>query len=307
MLDFGVGSWSFGVHARDRLALPDALDLIRRWGYDAVDYGGFAPHPVPRADARELEELRAVFEHRSLKIAAFAPNFGELSLLDERDHARYVETFSTQADIGVALSAPLLRVETPDSPEDAAELGSEEAIARVVSVWSRCAEIAAAKGVKMVWEFEPCGALNTPDEVCALVDRLDSPGFGVLYDTAHAHVVSEVGARHVGGPQVLAGGQAELLERLRGRIAHVHVLDSDGAINETPGTTIHTPIGEGDVDFATIVPLLLAERDPVCWTIDLCFWPDPPAIAAQSLSQVRELVATYGAVESDQPTTVGSQ
>ena len=79
----------------------------------------------------------------------------------------------------------------------------------------------------LAWEFEPCWAFNEPAQIIEIAHQLAGPGFGVLYDTAHAHTVAEVGARQVeGGP--LAGGQLELLRELEGTIVHVHLLDSDG-------------------------------------------------------------------------------
>ena len=104
-------------------------------------------------------------------------------------------------------------------------------------------------GARCAWEFEPCWAFNEPEQVIELAHELAGPGFGVLYDTAHAHTVSETGARQVGGDGPLAGGQIELLRRLSGTIAHVHLLDSDGTLHEsedsTERTTVHIPFGTG--------------------------------------------------------------
>ena len=57
--------------------------------------------------------------------------------------------------------------------------------------------------------------------------------FGVLYDTCHAHMCA-VGRRptSTGEKETLPGGELELLEKLKGKITHVHLIDSDGRLNE---------------------------------------------------------------------------
>ena len=54
-----------------------------------------------------------------------------------------------------------------------------------------------------------------------------NPNFGVLYDTCHAHMCR----RHRRQParaarRSLPGGALELLEKLKGKITHVHLIDS---------------------------------------------------------------------------------
>ena len=108
---------------------------------------------------------------------------------------------------------------------------------------------------------------------------MDDPGFGVLYDTSHGHMVSVVGARHQGTPEVLPGGQVELIESLAGRINHVHLIDSDNSCHKDADgqdeTSMHLPFGEGVVDFDPILEALAKEDlGHDWWTVDLCFWPD---------------------------------
>ena len=53
--------------------------------------------------------------------------------------------------------------------------------------------------------------------------------FGVLYDTCHAHMCAAVGANQPGEKETLPGGELELLEKLKGKITHIHLIDSDGS------------------------------------------------------------------------------
>src|SRR5438874_1132662 len=81
-------------------------------------------------------------------------------------------------------------------------------------------------------EFEPGFAFNKPSDIERIVDEVDESNFGVLFDTCHAHMVAAVGARQVGQKETLPGGALELAERLRGKIGHVHLIDSDGTLHD---------------------------------------------------------------------------
>lgn len=299
----GIGTWPFGATAQTPLPLAEALDQIVAWGYSAIDYGAIAPHPAPRAGTREADDLHRAFTDRALTVTALVPSFSGLSLLRPADHDEYLERFLEHLELCRSLGSTLIRLDTIDTPEAGAAVGSSTVIARIASIWARCAEAAAADGVTIAWEFEPCCVLNTPSEICALVSELEQPGFGILFDTAHAHSVAVVGARHMEPGGTLPGGQLALLRSLEGRIAHIHLLDSDGSLNEVPGTTIHMPFGTGDVDFAAVIPALVDTQVPH-WTIDLCFWEDPAGAAEPARLRAQELLSTHS---PDVPSTTATR
>ena len=83
--------------------------------------------------------------------------------------------------------------------------------------------------MNICWEFEPGFAFNKPSEILKIVDAVRAKGnnnFGVLYDTCHAHMCAAVGANQPGTKETLPGGELELLEKLKGKITHVHLIDS---------------------------------------------------------------------------------
>jgi sugar phosphate isomerase/epimerase len=92
-------------------------------------------------------------------------------------------------------------------------------------------------------------------------------------------MVAEVGARHPGEKEVLAGGQIELIQKLSGRINHIHLIDSDNTCHKDDKgedeTSMHLPFGKGVVDFDAVIPHLASiDLGHDWWTVDLCFWPD---------------------------------
>ena len=148
----------------------------------------------------------------------------------------------------------------------------------------------------MTWEFEPGFAFNKPSDITRILDAVPNDNFGVLYDTSHGHMCAVVGARHPGERETLAGGQLELIEKLSGRINHVHLIDSDDTCHKDADgndeTSMHLPFGDGVVDFEPIVDRLFREDiGHDWWTIDLCFWPDAWSATEQCKRSTDSFVA----------------
>jgi sugar phosphate isomerase/epimerase len=105
-----------------------------------------------------------------------------------------------------------------------------------------------------------------------------------------------VGANHSGQKETLPGGELELLEKLKGKITHVHVIDSDGSLNEH-NTSTHNPFGTGKLDFDKLAPALRNAGVPHdWWCVDLCFWPDAWQVTADSKKYLDKLRDKYAAV-----------
>ena len=115
-----------------------------------------------------------------------------------------------------------------------------------------------------------------------------------MFDTCHADNVAVHAQRHPGEPETLPGGIRDLAEKLAGKIGRVHLIDSDGTINEHK-TSTHPPFGEGNLDFDGFMPAIAAAGCPDdWWTIDLCFWPDAWSATAKCKAALDQLVEKYG-------------
>jgi hypothetical protein len=85
------------------------------------------------------------------------------------------------------------------------------------------------------------------------------------------------------------GGELELLSKLKGKITHVHVIDSDGSLNEH-NTSTHNPFGTGKLNFDQLAPALRKAGVPHdWWCVDLCFWPHAWDVTAQSKKYLDKL------------------
>lgn len=116
-------------------------------------------------------------------------------------------------------------------------------------------------GLAIALEMEPfsLSLLNDVEKMSRFLEQVDEPNVKANVDISH---------------MVLAKQPAELLELLRGRIAHVHISDCDGNVHGD------LPPGRGVVDFGPYLTKLRelgVESDTV--SIELEYSPEPSKIA----------------------------
>jgi len=111
-----------------------------------------------------------------------------------------------------------------------------------VKTWSAVMEKASRIGVKVAIE----NIVDTePDNLCALVDRMADPDFGLCLDVGHRELFSELSI-------------GDWVDGMGGRILELHLHDNHGTGDD------HLPIGDGRVDFGTLFDRLKAlPIDPV--------------------------------------------
>jgi len=217
--------------------------------------------------------------------------------------AAYLTAFLGWCVFASELDAKTIRVDTVLPPtyfdtDEGKKVGYQQGMDRIVNVWDKASKIAADYGLNVCWEFEPGFVFNKPSEIVKVVDGVRAKGnanFGVLYDTCHAHMCAAVGANQPGTKETLPGGELDLLQKLRGKITHLHLIDSDSSLNEH-NTSTHNPFGTGKLDFDRLIPALQASGVPHdWWTVDLCFWPHAWEVTAQSKKFLDKLRAKYAA------------
>jgi sugar phosphate isomerase/epimerase len=306
MKKLSIGSWAYifnqEVPTND---FHTVLHKLHELGYDGVELGSFGVHPTPashptRADRQKLKQL--VADH-GLEFSGIAVDLWSFkrpgpSILDENP-VPYLAAFLGFATFAHDLGIQTIRVDTvepPDFFEKHRDLTVEQGLDRIISVYDRVSRMAADLGMRVTFEFEPGFVFNKPSQILAIVEGVRARGntnFGVLYDTCHAHMVAAVGANQPGEKETLPGGELELLDRLKGKITHVHLIDSDGSLNEH-NTSTHNPFGTGRLNFDALIPALNQAGVPNdWWCVDLCFWPNAWEVTADSKKFLDQLRAKY--------------
>ncbi len=298
-----IGTWAYniGPYAETPIDFDTVGTTLARMGFDGLELGGFNsypnPHLLPHKEQRDalVEKMRGW----GLDFSGFAADLWSQHLIDTDDQSAYLDEFRLNADFAVDLGIRGIRVDCTQPPTIHGEVDYDTAFRRVVDTWKVCCKEAADRGLYVTWEFEPGFAFNKPSDILRILDAIPDDNFGVMYDTCHAQLVAVVGAGQHGAKETLPGGQLELIEKLSGRINHIHLIDSDNTCHKDADgndeTSAHVPFGDGVIDFDAILPRLAKERlSHDWWTIDLCFWDNAWDVTARCKTALDELVRKHG-------------
>lgn len=297
-----IGTWAYSVgpYADNPIPFRTVVEGLRDMKFDGLELGAFGSHPKPEnhPTKESRQTLKDLVESNGLKFSGIAGDMWSEHLVDAEDGGKaYLATVRKNLEFAKDLGITLFRVDTVQPPEAIDAVGKEKAMDRVVKTWTEVCRMAADMGIDVTWEFEPGFAFNRPSDIVALVDAMSgSKNFGPMFDTCHAYTCAVVGLRQTGGPrEVSEDGVLELAKRLRGKINAIQLIDCDGSLNEH-GTSTHTPIGDGNIDFGPVLTELTANGGVKhdWWTIDLCFWPNAWPATQQCKTAVDGFNKQYG-------------
>ncbi|MBN2477512.1 MAG: sugar phosphate isomerase/epimerase [Pirellulales bacterium] len=283
-----IGTWAYaiGPYADRPVPFPEVVERLAELGFDGLELGCFGRHPNPDLleNKDQRDELRCLWQSRGMGCSGLAADLWGQRLITSARPDAYLAAFRKNLRFCEDLEIDVIRVDTTEPPGTLGPVAGERpagapidydrALKRVVRTWRECAKMAADRGVRIVWEFEPAFAFNKPSDVFRVLDGVDDDNFYALLDTSHANMMAVHGARQVGQPETLREGIRELARRLEGKVGRLHLADSDGTLNDGR-TSTHVPLGQGDLDFDELVPALIDAGCPDdWWTIDLSRWPD---------------------------------
>src|SRR5207302_3260314 len=195
-----IGSWAYIFNqetpTNDFHVIVHKLSDL---GYDGVELGGFNPHPGPdTCDTRaKRQALRQSVKEHGLEFSGLAADLWSQKLLTVEDSGPYIAAFAKNLFFAEDLGIDTIRVDTVEPINVVKEKRIEPKVIfdRAVRAFDLCAKLAANRGIRICWEFEPGFPINKPSEIVALVDAvrgLGNPNFGVLFDTCHAHLCAAV-------------------------------------------------------------------------------------------------------------------
>ncbi len=294
-----IGSWAycFGPYKDNPVPFNTVVEKLGKLGFDGVELGGFPPHPHPAqfdTRAKRAELKKKVADH-GLAFSGLAADLWSFPIIPFEDNSGWLSAFEQNLEFACDLGIDCIRVDTVSPPDifEKEKIDPKLAWERVVKSFRAAAEKAAERNARLAWEFEPGFAFNKPSEIMRLVDDVGRKNFGILFDTSHANMCAAVGARQHGEKETLPGGALELLTRLRGKIAHVHLIDSDNTLHNNE-TSTHAPFGQGVLDFDRLIPEVIRSGAPATWwTIDLCFWPNAWEVTAAAKRFLERLAEKY--------------
>ncbi|MBE0532265.1 MAG: TIM barrel protein [Rhodospirillales bacterium] len=284
--------------------LPEALRVIAEAGCDGVELWGGFPHAFvedfydgQRLDAGLLASCRQLVADAGLAPVAYLPEqcFYPVNYLVDtappfdgaRLRARSVAYFERAIEVAAELEFPLLVVTTPfwgwHKSNGGFAFRGDKAIGQVSDVLGGLARAAERRGVVLV--LEPLTRLETTsvetlDDLVAVLDAVASPALAAMLDMGHVNVTARLLGRDP------ASYFAEHVERLGGRLRHLHVNDNKG------DSDAHLLPGEGNFDFtAACRALKKAGYQGYLSAEIMMFGPNPvPPMPAELLSRTFEQV-----------------
>ena len=242
--------------------LPAALRTIADAGYQGVELWGGLPHAYTddfydggRLDQACIARARAVLRDYGLEPVAFLPEqcFYPVHYLvtdappfeGARLRARSIAYFERAIEVVAALRFPKMVVTTPfwgwQEEGGTWRHAAKTDLAPVVEVLGGLARHAERRDVTLVLEpltFLETTAVETLDELVAVLDGVASPALAAMLDTGHVNVT----ARALGDDPTACF--AAHVERLSARLQHLHIDDNRGDLDT------HLVPGEGTFDFA---------------------------------------------------------
>jgi len=195
-------------------SLEQALARGREYGYVGVELrlidGGFIDDSMPASDRTRVGSLLAA---SGLELVAVDSSI-VLSDDEPRGVAKRIARF---VELAAGWGAPLIRVFGGDS--------SQEHATRSLRLAAREAERTGC-GIGL----ETHDAFSAATSVAAVLNAVDSPAVGAIWDVAHTHRAGD--------------SPADVIDRLRGRILDVHVKD---AVRTGKDGSRYVLMGEGEV------------------------------------------------------------
>jgi len=295
-----IGTWAymFGPYEDQPVPLDEVLSKLHELGFDGCELAGFTPHASPQdyPTKGDRQGLKNKLADNELAAIGYACNLYDSPPASDDPAVRrqWVDAFKENVEFCVDVGIPTIRVDTNSPPPLPEGVGYEDAWSRTVEAFNTGAQIAQDAGMTVVWEFEPGFMFNKPSEVVKMHEDVGHPSFRILFDSCHAHMCAVVAARQSEPKETLPGGAVEFAGLLKGKIGHIHLIDSDNTLHNDD-TSTHAPFGTGVIDFGEVMPAILAAGyDSEWWSIDLCFWPEAWEVTAQSKQFVDGLIEKHG-------------
>ena len=269
---------AFHSVALDQLPVEEAMAMVARHGYDAVELNAetlpwAGPHVTPETDRETRQRISSLAQDLGLGISAISAH---VSLIDPGPAARDDALRFTKGciDLAVDLRAPVVHgLSGPLAP------GVEEAEAWewLISAVAESADYAKSRGVLFAFEAIANHLISRTEELQQLMNRVGDNRLWVNFDPSHF--------------QVMGDDPVAAARTLADRTVHVHLKDAQGV----PEDFTFPPLGEGRIDFDRMIGelrdggydgVLSAEYEAQVYGFDL----SPDRILADSYTFATRLI-----------------
>ncbi|ESW59380.1 MAG: sugar phosphate isomerase [Rhodobacter sp. CACIA14H1] len=216
--------------------LEDVIKRLARIGYDAIEIGAAAPHAFPDyLSPQRRQEIRHVLDGEGIAVSSMLPAPGggagyNVASPDAPERSAAIEMYKKVTDLCSEWGAPTLLYV---AGWQVFGTGRPQALDWTTAALAEIADYAAAAGISVA--VEPTSAdsnlIDSCDDVIALMDAVNRPNVGAMFDTYHTLYRNEVPSDYV--------------YRLGKRLRHIHLADAN-----------REPPGSGVVDYVSLIQSL---------------------------------------------------
>ncbi len=233
-----------------RQAAEDYLEMAKENGFDWFDVGGSSPKNFPEAfDPLRVKNLRAKLEEYGLGCGIHTASYVNTAEIAEPVRKGVVVHLKDFIDLAHGLGARYLiihcgvyfcqhksRVEEclVRTLQETVPHAERWGISLLLENMNRIPQTPGGKPWDLSFDKPEISYLGvTPGELMKIFDNVKSPLLGFSLNVAHAHL--------------LAGGFLPFLKAFGDKLGNVQISDNNGITDE------HLPIGEGTVDFSSLI------------------------------------------------------
>jgi sugar phosphate isomerase/epimerase len=147
-----------------KLSVPDIIELARTAGIAGIEWGGDVH--VPPGDMAQAREVKRQTVEAGLTVSAYGSYYRLLPPAQES------HPFEAVLATAVGLGAPVIRVWAGNQPSQAADAAER---ARIAAESRRIADLAAAQGIAIAYEYHGNTLTDSLDSALALLRAVDHP------------------------------------------------------------------------------------------------------------------------------------
>lgn len=269
------GSWCMAFGFQQPATLDQVVKVLSAFGYHGIELAGFFDHATVERypDKESRRKLVQWIRSHDLELVGYAPgpygDFGKYPWAtgDDDVHRSYLNFFEQSLQFCVDCEIPAMRIDPGDFGPLSRDADYDRVWDRVVTTFQRHAQRGREVGVKMLWELETSQVFVKPSEAVKLLDDVGDENLQLLFDVGHVHAACVLAHNQVQPVERLEGGAVEFARRLKGKIGHVHICDTDSNTWQNAFGT-HLGIGKGIIDFDELIPALATSYDGEWWSVD---------------------------------------
>jgi sugar phosphate isomerase/epimerase len=231
-------------------SVENYLELARNHGFKWIDISGSSPENFPETfDSVRMKNLRIKLEEYGLGCGIHTASYVNTAEVFEGLRKGVVQHFKEFIDLGRGIGARYLiihcgvyfrqfrtRVEEclVQTLKEAAAYAERWGVLLLIENMNRIPQTPAGKPWDLSFEQPEVSYLGvTVEELAEVYSKVNSPVLGFSLNVAHTHL--------------LAGDSLPFLKAFGDKLGNVQISDNNGITDE------HLPVGEGTVDFISLV------------------------------------------------------